>query len=381
MEGHIRKRGQTWAIITFEGRDPATGKKRYKWRKGGRTRAAAAKALRELLKAKDDGTFIEPSDLTVAEFLEKFLADVRARISPKTFERYQEISRKGLVPALGTRPLAKLVPLDLCDFYAKALASGGRNGRPLSPRTVLHFHRVLSAALRQAVKWNLLARNVAEAVSPPKVARREIAVLDEKQTGQLLEAARGHALHAPCLLAVLTGCRRGELLALRWQDVDFDAATLTVARSLEETKAGGLRFKSPKSGRARVVKLPQVALAALRRHRAEQAAIKLRIGDAGWNSKDLIFPNTDGSPWRPSYFTDSFGYLARRAKFSGIHFHSLRHSAATQLLKANVHPKIVSERLGHSKIGITLDLYSHALPDMQQEAADKIDAALTGVIG
>jgi integrase len=375
MEGHIRKQGSnSWSIITFEGRDPATGRKRYKWRTVGGTRAKAANALRGLPKSKDDGTYVEPNDLTVADYLERWLRDVQARVAAKTFERYSEIVKKHLTPALGAHPLAKLAPLHLFEFYAKALA------RPLSARTVLHLHRVLSAALKQAVRWNLAARNVADAVAPPKVARQEIAALDEKQTGQLLEAAKGHALYAPVLLAVTTRLRRGELLALRWQDVDLDAGTLTVARSLEETKANGLRFKSPKSGRSRVVTLPQIAIAALKRHRAEQAAAKLRIGPA-WNDQGLIFPDASGSPRRPSLLTDSFGYLARRAKLPGIHFHSLRNSAATQLFKAGVHPKIVSERLGHSKIAITLDTFSLVLPTMQQEAADKIDAALAGVVG
>jgi integrase len=248
-------------------------------------------------------------------------------------------------------------------------------------RTILHHHRILRQALQQAVKWQLLARNPADAVEPPHPRRKEMLALDEPQIAMLLEAARpNRLLHLSVLLAVTTGMRRGEILALRWRDIDFEPGVLSVRQSLEETKAG-LAFKEPKSEKARrTIALPELAIEGLRRRKADQARVKLMMGRS-YEDHDLVCCQDDGRPLHPTSLTHVFVNLLRRRNLIRVRFHDLRHSHATILLRKGVHPKIVSERLGHSTVGITLDVYSHVMPGMQEEAARKIDVALRTAIG
>jgi integrase len=201
-------------------------------------------------------------------------------------------------------------------------------------------------------------------------------VLTENETARLLATAKETRLHAPILLAVATGMRRGEILALRWEDADLAAAKLVVNRTLQQTR-GGLSFKQPKTAKSRrVVKLGPLVTDALRSHRAALAQERLRFGPT-YQDEGLIFPGPDGKPWQPDALTDAFLAFARKHGFPGLRFHDLRHTHATQLLRHGMHPKIVSERLGHSTISITLDTDSHVLPDMQEEAARATDTILT----
>jgi integrase len=223
------------------------------------------------------------------------------------------------------------------------------------------------------VRWLLVARNIAEAVEPPRPAHRKMRALDEGQTAAVLGALRSTPLALPVLLAVTTGMRRGEILGLRWQDVDLDGGVVTVQQALEETRAG-VRWKQPKTARGRrLVTLPTVAVEALRRYR-EQRELAGPTRPEG-----LAVTCGDGHPWRPDEFTRAFARAVRRAGLGPMRFHDLRHTHATLLLRQGVHPKIVSERLGHSTVGITLDTYSHVLPGMQEEAARKLDLALRAV--
>jgi integrase len=203
--------------------------------------------------------------------------------------------------------------------------------------------------------------------------------IDEKSTASLLEAARDTRVHIPVLVAVTTGLRRGEVLALRWSDIDLDNSTLTVRRSVEQVKRQ-VTFKPPKTAKGRrLISLPSFTVDAFRKHRAEQAQERLQMGK-GYEDQDLLFAQYDGNVWLPDLFTASFRRMVRNAKIGHIRFHDLRHSHATQMLMQGIHPKVVSERLGHSSIAITLDTYSHVLPGIQEEAAAKIDAALRGAV-
>ncbi len=281
---------------------------------------------------------------------------------------------------MGGYELSKLRPLHIQGFYTSAVTSGRKDGKGgLSAQTVLHFHRLIHRALGQAVRWQLLARNPAEAVEPPRPQRTEMRALEDAQIALLLKSLEGSRLHAPVLLAVSTGLRRGELLGLRWSDVDLERGCLTVNRSVEQTKQS-LRFKIPKTERSRrMVALPSFTVDMLRAHKREQTEARLKLGPA-YQNDDLILPREDGSLWPPDSFSTAFAAFVRRSKLPHVRFHDLRHSHATQLLKQGVHPKIVSERLGHSKVGITLDTYSHVLPSMQEDAARKIDAALRDAV-
>ncbi|HWX33459.1 MAG TPA: tyrosine-type recombinase/integrase [Steroidobacteraceae bacterium] len=318
--------------------------------------------------------------MTVGQFLDRWLDDVRTRVSPKTYERYTQICEKNIAPLLGAIPLAKLRPEQISEAYARALASGRRKGGGgLSPRTVRQMHAILKSGLTQAVKWDILVRNPAAVVRGPKVGRVTMQTYDLEQTAELIEAARGKRVFTPVLFAVLAGLRRGEIAALRWRHVDLVSAQLAVVQSAEQTNAG-VRYKEPKSGRGRTIALSDTMVSELKAHRVRQAEELLRFG-RHLSDGDFVVTQPDGSPLRPhSLGQEWVRFVTRNSALPRIRFHDLRHAHATHLLSSGVHPKIASERLGHSKVGITLDLYSHVLPNMQADAAAIVDAALIAAL-
>ena len=243
----------------------------------------------------------------------------------------------------------------------------------MSPQTVQHMHRVLKQALKQAMRWELLHRNPAEAVDPPKVERREMQVYDVPQTVDLIEAVRGKRVFVPVVMAAMCGLRRGEIAALRWRNVDLDKATLSVVQSAEQTRAG-VRYTEPKRGRSRNVSLSAGVVDELRAWRTQQAQEMLRLGIRPTNNT-LICTTAAGEGIQPNSLTHEWLKAIEGTGLPRIRFHDLRHSHATHMLASGVHVKVASERLGHSKIGITLDLYSHVLPGMQEDAVAKVDAA------
>jgi integrase len=232
-----------------------TGKRRRKWHSFKGTKRKAQIECARLISAVQGNTYLEPSKTTLAKFLERWLDYVRSQVTPKSHERYAGLINQNIIPALGAVHLSKLKPAQISASYSAALASGRRDGSGgLAPRTVGHMHRVLKQALGQAVRWELLTRNPAEAVDPPKIDWKPMQTYDLPQTAELIEAVRETPLLVPTLLAVLCGLRRGEICALRWRNVDLVAGQISVVESLEQTKAG-LRFKSPKSGKGRTVAL------------------------------------------------------------------------------------------------------------------------------
>ena len=231
----------------------------------------------------------------------------------------------------------------------------------------------MKKALGQAVKWRLLPNNPVDAVDPPRVERTRMQTYDMVQTAEALALTRLTRLYVPVLLALLCGLRRGEITALRWRNVDLDAGQLAVVESTEQTSKA-TRLKETKTGRARTVALPSLVVEELRRHRIEQAQELLRIG-IRHDGESFVYAREDGQPIQPRSLTHAWDQFRARTTLPRIRFHDLRHSHATHLLAGNVHPKIASERLGHSKVGITLDLYSHVLPGMQADAAARVDLA------
>jgi integrase len=305
---------------------------------------------------------------------------MESQVAPRTFERYGDIARKNIAPLLGNISLTKLRPTHISVAYAKALREGRRDGKGgLSASTVRYMHSVLREALGQAVLWEMLPRNPVDAVSAPRQERNAMKALDATQTVVILDHFRPTRMFIPVLLAVLCGLRRGEIAALRWNSVDLSASRIGVVESIEQTRTG-MRAKETKSGCARVVVLPSLVAEELRRHRVGQADELLRLGMRADNETRVIL-REDGRPLQPSTLTHRFSeILAHCSELPRIRFHDLRHSHATHLLSAGVHPKIAQERLGHSSIGITLDLYSHVLPGMQEDAVSKVDAAIRGEI-
>jgi integrase len=380
--GHIRERSPGSFEVRYAlGTDAATGKRRITTVTVRGSRKDAEKELRRLLRAVDTGEHVDPTRITVRQWLATWLDAVRAEVVPKSAERYGEIVNNFLVPALGNLPLAKLAPVHIQDAYNAWATGGRRDGKlgGLSPRTRRHIHRILSAALARAVEQQLVARNACDAFKKrlPKVERHEMATLSAEQTQRLLDAIWHTRVYWPALIALATGMRRGEILALRWRNVDLDRGNLFVVESLEQTKVG-LRAKAPKSEKARAITLPAFAIEELRRLKREQAEELLKLGVRQLGDT-LLCARADGEPMQPRSLTHEFTRLVGRVKsIPRVRFHDLRHTHATQLLLAGVHPKVAQERLGHSTISVTLDLYSHVTATMQEDAAAKIDAAFRG---
>jgi len=338
----------------------------------GKTRQEVAKKLTKAMADRDGGLVFDDEKLSLGEYLDRWLNDsVRDNVRPRTLDNYRLQVWQHIAPALGRIKLKNLSPGHVQRLYRSKLDAG------LKPSSVRTIHAALHRALKQAVRWGLVPRNVTDAVDPPKLVREEINALSPEETRRFLATARGDRLEALYVLAIHCGPRRGELLGLRWSDVDLDAGTLRINRQLQRMRDGsGLVFSEPKNKKARrTIRLTKAASEALRRHRKRQAEEKL-YGTL-YEDQDLIFATTIGTPLEPSNIDNrSFKPLLVEAGLRPIRFHDLRHTCATLMLSQGVNPKIAQERLGHSTISQTMDTYSHVLPDMQDRAAAALESAL-----
>lgn len=382
MRGHIRKHRQnSWAIIIDLPRD-SDGKRKQEWITVKGTKKDAEKKLAELLHQVDTGSFVKPNrKTTVAQFLERWLKDyVWALLSPKTAEGYQDIVQRHLIPNLGRIPLTELKPKHIQEFYTNSLSNGRLNGKgKLSSSSVLRYHQCLHCALESAVRWGQVARNAADAVHPPHAERYAMNTLDEDNIKKLLEAAQATPYYALLHMALYTGMRRSELLALRWRDVDLLLAQASVTRSMHKLRSGSIMFKAPKSVKGRrTVALAPLTCVVLREHRDKQGALSTMRGKRLEDS-DLVFSQSDGAPLLPDSITHAWVKLARGVGLQGIRLHDARHTHASLLLKQGVHPKVVQERLGHASIAITLDTYSHVVPGLQEAAAVRFEEGLAAI--
>lgn len=304
----------------------------------------------------------------VGDFLTRWL-NARTDLRPNTVRGYEAMLRVRIIPVIGHLKLARLRADDLDALYAQLLADG------LSVKSVRLAHAILHRALHQALKWGLVAANVADIAEPPSAPRREFHTLTAEEAARLLAEARGDRYHALYTLAITTGLRQGELLGLRWSDLDLDGAVLSVAQQVYRL-GGKWQYSAPKTkaGR-RTVALPASAVEALRQHRLRQAEERLRVKN--WQDLDLVFANEEGRPLeRGNLVRRSFEPLLEAAGLPRIRFHDLRHACASLMLAGGVHPKVVQERLGHSSIAVTMDVYSHVMPGMDQAAAEKMDNIL-----
>ncbi|MDP9225397.1 MAG: site-specific integrase, partial [Actinomycetota bacterium] len=314
---------------------------------------------------------IDDRTLTVAAYLESYLSDVRPRVRARTHQGYAGLIRCYAIPAIGEIPLQDLHPLHLQRMYADLLERGGMRGM-LSTGTVLNLHRVMTQALGWAKRFGLIADNPAAAARPPRARRPEMAIVDAAYCSAVLEAASGTKLELAVALAISTGMRRGEILGLRWSDVSADLSLAQVRRSLQTT-GGRLLFEEPKTRRSRrAVALPVFLHPYLERQRTDQGMRRQALGEH-WVMSDLLIDSGDGSAVNPNTLSSGWRRMLRLAGLPHVRFHDLRHGHATLMLLAGVHPKVVSERLGHASVGITLDTYSHVLPTMQSEAALAFD--------
>jgi len=339
------------------------------------TREDAEAELDRLRQAHRGGIDIKPSKQTVAEYFEQWLEGMKTQISPRSHERYTELVDQHIVPLLGaTTKLKALRKEHITGAYAKAFTSGRLDGKGgLSAATVVYIHRITKQALMHAGLWPR-EWDGKRGIRPPKPERKPMTVYNADQTANLIELARSTSLLVPMLIAATTGMRRGEIAALRWRNVDLDKAQLSVEQSAEQTKAG-VRYKPLKNGKGRTVALPAIVVEELRAHRIRQAEDLLRLG-VRLSDESFVVAQADGSPYQPRSLTHAVAQFRARHKLPRIWLHALRHTHATAMLKARIHPKIAQERLGHSSIQITLDLYSHVIEGMQEEAAAAVDDAL-----
>jgi integrase len=329
----------------------------------GKTRREVDEKLTKAKAERNGGLVFDAGTLTLAEYMDKWLNEsARNRLRPKTYKDYSGLTRVHIVPALGHIKLKNLTPLHVQQFYGTKLESG------LSKRTVEYIHTVLHAALKQAVRWELVPRHVTEAVDPPRPEKKERPTFTLEQARLFLEVARGVRFEALYLLVLQTGMRRGELLGLRWEDVDLEMGVLHVRQALAPD---GKSFGYPKSAKGRRrLRLTPEAVDALKRHRIAQNEERLRQGSS-WRDHGLVFCSTVGTPLNPDNFVRrSYKPLLESAGLPKIPFHCLRHTFAT-LMMPYEHPRVVQEMLGHSRVSTTLDTYSHVSQDMQEEAVQR----------
>lgn len=369
MRGTIRQRAKgSWTIQVYTGRDPVTGKKTHTTRTVRGTKKEAELALAKLINAVETGVDFNATKMTFAEYTDRWLKSKHTKVRPKTIERYSDLMRLHVVPIIGGTPLLKLKPLHLEKIYEEAIARG------LSPQSVLHIHRVLFTALKQAVAWQLIPRNIGEAVTPPRPERREVKAMTPNDVIMILEAVANTNLEIPTVLALGTGMRLGEVLGLRWADIDLEKNSARISQTIQQT-GDGLVFVPPKTHRSRrSVSLPAFVVKALRKHKKEQSERRLIVGSA-WHDLDLVIERGDGRPVRTQSLSSRFAKKMKNADVS-LTFHGLRHGHASLMLAAGVNLKVVSERLGHSTIGITADLYTHVADEVHEAAAASLDTFL-----
>ena len=364
MRGNITRRGKGSFLIRFDA-ERINGQRRQRCVTIRGSYKDAQRELAKLLASADVGTL--PSRDTVSAYLRNWL-DSTLKQSPKTLERYRELAERQILPHLGELKIQKLTPEHLEKWHATLIKGG------LSARTVGHAHRVLSAALTRAVENGTLARNVATIRKPPTVEEQEIEILSPDTIKAILEGLADHPLHPIASLALATGMRRGELLALQWSDIDLERGVIRVERSIEETRAG-LRIKPPKTKRGRrSIGIASDAVAMLREHRKQQLELRLRIGQGG--SPTFVFSALEGELLSPDNLSRDWRRVCRARNLPHCRFHGLRHTHVSLLIDAGVDILKISRRLGHDKPSTTLNVYGHLIKSDDDAAVKAMEGVL-----
>lgn len=380
QEGTIRRRADgRWEARVHIGYANGRRQRRSFY---GATRREVQERMTAAMRDVHNGRSLPSELLTIEQFLVRWLEDIRPTVRPTTWPSYESNCRLHVIPLIGHRRLAKLTPQDVQMVMTHGLNRG------LSPRTVQYIHAILRRALGQAERWDLVSRNVARLVDSPRVRRQEVRPLGPDEARSFLSAIRGHRLEALFVTAMSTGLRQGEALGLRWADFDLPSGVVTVRHTLtplprDQRADGGRRgsrlvLTQPKTARSRrSVVLSATALQALREHRLRQLQDRVLAGSR-WDDRDFIFTSTIGTPLEARNVTRELQRILALAGLPRLRFHDLRHTAATLLLAQGVHPRVVMETLGHSTIAMTMNVYSHVIPELQRDAARKMDAVLAG---
>lgn len=370
MRGCVSKRKNGSYAYTIElGKHPETKRRRQKMQAGFATKKEAESALSKALTELGRGSYVEQTTETVQEYFTNFLTAKHQNLRPGTFRAYKGLVNCHIIPRLGQILLAKLTPQHLIAMY-EAL----RVERNLSAQTINHVHKLLHDGLATAVRYELISKNVASLIQPPKIIRSKMSVWTDEQLVEFLAYSKPYRYSIIILLAATCGLRRGEAIALRWVDIDLAKGTLSVNQSYVRGEKGHV-FQPPKTqAGVRTIALPQITIDALKRQKALLAQDKLAAG-ATYKDHGLVSQTKNGFPVSPYYFEVRWLDMLRKSGLPQIRYHDLRHTHASLLLKMDVNPKIVSERLGHSSIGITLDRYSHTY-GVDYNAANKLNSLL-----
>ncbi|MFC2060135.1 tyrosine-type recombinase/integrase [Chloroflexota bacterium] len=374
MRGCIIERNGSLRLKVSLGKNPQTGKYESYYETFHGNRTEAQKRLRQVLTELDKGIFTKPSKTTVADYLNTWLQDYcKPSLSPRTLQLYSYICRVHVIPAIGKVALTELKSQHLQKLYSEKIYAG------LSARTVQICHVAIHKALKNAVRINLVSRNVADAVDKPKIQRTEMHPMTERDLSRFLEAAKQGHYYALFYTYLFTGMRRSELLAIRWCDVELLGMQISVSRTMQYLNGvkNRITFKEPKSKKSRrLIALSPSTVFVLEEHLKAQDKMRESLQFPPITENDLVFSHWDGSPLLPDSITHAWVKLVRKCGLKGIRLHDARHTHATIMLKQGVHPKVVQERLGHSTISTTLDTYSHVAPGLQQAAARGFDDIL-----
>lgn len=373
MTGHLVKRSKGhWSVVLEFGKDEH-GKRIQKWYSGYRLEKQARDAMNDMIAEYRNGGFVAPDDLTVGQWLDTWLRDWCNHIKPYTRRGYEDTAEQ-VKAEIADVPLQKLSPARLQQMANKWHTVGSSANRgPIAANTIKKAFVVISAAMNRAVALDMLRKNPCKAVSLPRVVKPEISVLSLDEVPRMLEACKDSDVYMPVLLALTTGMRRGEIVGLRWQDVDFDKAQLIVRQGAVQV-AGKVLFDETKTGRIRVVALSKQTMEALRQHRTHQKELRLQMGNK-WQDHGLVCTDEFGQPTKPEWLSYAFMYFARQHGFK-VTFHGLRHTHATMLLSQGVNMKVTQERLGHSNMSMTSETYSHLSQAMQQTAVEAMEQVL-----
>ena len=366
----VNKDGSLSYDVVVAYKENATGEWKHRWKTTDGSRKAETLKTKMLAEV-DKGDYVKPSKMTVEAYLKEWLSGLPSTVSPRTCELYDYVCRIHLIPAFGSKPLSQLRAAQIQALYAAKLTGG------LSPRTVQLIHVCIHKALKNAVKTGILPNNACDNVTQTRPQRREMKTMQADDVTRFLDAAKEGEYYALFHSYLYTGTRRSELLSVRWCDVDLLGMTMSINRSMQFID-GKITFKAPKTASSRrLIALSPDSCLVLREHRKAKDAERLNAGLEPLTDNDLIFcHNENGKPLLPDSITHAWVHLVRRCGLTGIRLHDARHSHASLLLKQGIHPKVVSERLGHAGIAITMDLYSHVAPGMQQAAALGFDKAI-----
>ena len=374
MIGQINKRGESWTVRIFLGRD-TNGKRKYFNKTIHGTKKDAQKFLTAKLREKDLGVFIEPASIGLSEYLNKWLEDVaKPRLRESTFSSYEAVLKNYVKPTLGAKRLSDIQAYEVQKLYNDLKKQG------LSSRTVRYAHVVFSSAMKQAIKWKMLMQNPCDLCELPRLEKTEMKYLSPEETTKFLDVAKETKHFVLFLLIIESGMRPEEYLALQWKDIDFQQQALSVRRAIVwKRKGGGFTFTEPKTKKSRrSIPISNSVINALKVHRRKQLEEKLKLGSV-YGKLDLVFASEVGTPIQPKNLLDRhFRPLLTKAELPSLRLYDLRHTTATLLLSAGENPKVVSERLGHASIVLTLDTYSHVLPTMQESATNKLEKMMFG---